>query len=287
MIVSNKRSDIADGLSGLRVDRSWSVRAAMGCLGVAFSVLARAATPTIHMKHSYDPEVCTAFLAMVKAAGIARMTDEQLCDFRFAHLPSSATHGFTFPVWKRISVTDVPAMYFHLLQANVPAHGPFKMGYPWPNLMSAARAGAKDENLDFSVMQAALQNKGKDLTFVQMDIKRCSNAVYKPFYSKSSRQMQPYVKDIGLPFFSVFTKDDIKTPIPIMAAPFVGGQVAFWKKNIPIELTSVNGWVRLPGRKPELILALNGLKRVAAYGSGPSTLDEHVSAYPVCDLIIN
>jgi hypothetical protein len=77
-----------------------------------------------------DPAACGSLLAMVKAAGVLNMSDEQLCDFRFARLPSSQTKGFAFPTWTVLPVDDPPAMYFRLLHANLAPDKISTYGYP-------------------------------------------------------------------------------------------------------------------------------------------------------------
>jgi hypothetical protein len=152
--------------------RLWVAVLALACTGTT------GAAVSIKTVVNSDPAACGSLLAMVKAAGVLNMSDEQLCDFRFARLPPSQTKGFAFPTWTVLPVDDPPAMYFKLLNVNMAPDKVSSYGYPWPELTSAAKQAAADRNLVFSRTELPLEGKGAPLTFVQMDAKQCSTRDY-------------------------------------------------------------------------------------------------------------
>ena len=247
------------------------LRAGVALTSMAFAGLVGAVS--IQTMLNSDHQACGALLDMVKAAHVPQMTDQQLCNFRFARLPPSVTTGFAFPVWTEMTVIDAPALYFKLLSSHLRPHGPSNLGYPWPDLMKGAQQASDDHNLIFSKAELQLEGKPPARTFVAMDTRRCSN--------------QPYKGQIGFPFFGVFYQADLKEPEPVVAAPFLGAQIALWKKNIPVEIVVSDRWIATPGTPPTIRVVLEGLQKVPPKGQGLGYRDEYVYSYPVCDFKIS
>jgi hypothetical protein len=211
-----------------------------------------------------DPAACGSLLAMVKAAGVLNMSDEQLCDFRFARLPPSQTKGFAFPTWTVLSVDDAPAMYFRLLHANLAPDEVSNYGYPWSDQINAARQAAADNNLVFYKTELQLEGKGSPLTFVQMDIKQCSK--------------RPYLKVIGFPAYAVFDQFDLKNPLPVKPSWTSDTQIFLWESRIPVEINITNQWFRIDDRSKAMQITMQGLARSAMDGVFHGAIHD----YPVC-----
>ena len=216
-----------------------------------------------------DHAACASLLAMVKAAGVPDMSDEQLCDFRFARLPASQTKGFAFPTWTEMPVADPAAMYFKLLDANLAPDKVSNYGYPWTEETKAARLAAADHNLVFSKTELPLDGKGDPLTFVQMDVQRCSTL--------------PYMKNIRLPYYAVFDRTDLQhsKPVKMSVDP---SQIVLWKSHIPVEISLWNswGWNRFALDPPMIVVTLQGL--VQASPDGQFAGD--IYSYQVCQFDI-
>lgn len=243
-----------------------AARAIVAAATLLFTGLAGAAT-TIKVDFNSDPATCGALLAMVKAAGVLNMSNEQLCDFRLARLPPSQTKGFAFPTWTAMSVADPAAMHFRLLNANLAPDKVSTYGYPWPDLISGAKQAAADHNLVFHKAALQLEGKGAPLTFVQMDIKRCSKL--------------PYMKHVGFPYYAVFDQPDLKKPDAVkMGGGTQGTEIALWKGRIPVEITIWDHWIwnKFVPLPPMIQIVLQGLARSSV--DGP--FEGAVHSYSVC-----
>ena len=216
-----------------------------------------------------DHQACGRLLSMIKAAGVTAMTDEQLCDFRFSQLPPSKTNGVSFPHWVEIPVADGPAMYFRLLEANVPPKATSMRGYPWPQQMAGARQAAADKNLAFSKAYLKIEGTGEPVTFVQMDIKRCS--------------AHPYMEHMAFPYYAVFRGEGFQHPWPVSTNLADPKQIALWKNNIPVEISIDNRWVDAGNGLPVSIgVSMQGLAGTGLDGPFHGAIDN----YPVCQFNI-
>lgn len=240
-------------------------RVAMGVAAMLCTGWVGAAT-TIQTVVDSDHLACRRLLDMVKAAGVLTMTDAQLCDFRFARLPPAMTKGFTFPRWEEISVSDPTAMYFRLRTANVVPRSPATSSSPWPSYMKAVGQAVNDNNLAFYKTDLQLEGKGASVTFVQMDIKKCSG-------------FPPYVKEIAAPFYAIFDHSNFQHPEPVSNAP-ESEQVALWKNHIPIQLSIWPYWSSLSADDPTSLIqvTMEGLARSSVDGPFYGA----IHAYSVC-----
>jgi len=174
------------------------------------------------------------------------MNDEQLCDFRLSSLPPSKTEGFTFPRWESFVVDDSAAMFEKMNKDN---RAPTSVARPLDlkNLYDTAAQAARDNNLLFN--KTRLSMDGHDVTFLSMDIRRCSKL--------------PYIQALERPFYAAYWQNDMKTPIPMDIA--IGDeQIALWNKKRPVLIYVANRWV-LIGGAPATVTVTLGPIRLASY----------------------
>ncbi|WP_199100681.1 hypothetical protein [Dyella sp. ASV21] len=241
------RSHMRNGVGGVpfTTHQGWG-RVLAGLIAWAFSVGVGAAT--IKTVVNEKPPLCGQLLDMIKAAGIPQMTNEQLCDFRFAQLPPSKTQGFTFPSWHEVAVADPASMYLKLIVANRPPHAPYGL----PDLSKhreAANQAVRDHNLAFYMTTLSVSELTDDvntsptmtvsrrnLTFILMDIRHCSRL--------------PYMGILDHPYHAAFESSDLQTPVPTGAIS--GMQIALWKNEFPVRIIVNDRWMPIGGQSVEL-----------------------------------
>jgi hypothetical protein len=105
---------------------------------VAFAFATAAGAVTMHSVIDFDKRECDVFKKMIIEADVAHLTDKQLCDFRFARLPSSKTAGFTFPNWTGLKVDDPVEVFRKASEGNMRPGRPEELGYPRPDIIESA-----------------------------------------------------------------------------------------------------------------------------------------------------
>lgn len=250
----------------MRLDRARLLVAVLALAGTGTTGAAVSIKTVVNSDHA----ACSSLLAMVKAAGVLNMSDEQLCDFRFARLPPSQTKGFAFPTWTVMPVAAPSAMYFKLLNVNLAPDKVSTYGYPWTDLIDAAKQATADHNLIFYKTELPLEGKGALLTFVQMDVKQCSTLAY--------------MRHITVPYYAVFDQPDLQRPDPVKMSASNANQIALWKGHIPVEITIDNHWewLRFVPEPPSIVVTLQGLARSSV--DGP--FEGAIHSYPVCQFNI-
>ncbi|WP_153242655.1 hypothetical protein [Frateuria defendens] len=234
----------------------FKVRTHLGVAVAAWLCTASAGAVTIKTVVNADSSMCGQLLKMVEVAGVPQMTDEQLCDFRFARLPPSMTEGFTFPQWKELAVADAPGMYVQMITANRAPHAPYGL----PDLSSrreAVNQAMHEHNLafyktilpvsefkfDYKTSSVTTVSK-RDLTFVSMDIRHCSKLPYKDL--------------IAFPFYAAFAGTDLKNPVPTDSI-MSGDQMAWWRGNRLVRINVSYHWVTIGSRPPGIVVDLENL----------------------------
>jgi uncharacterized membrane protein YidH (DUF202 family) len=222
---------------------------------VSFVCSACVGAATIQTVVNDKPPMCAQLQKMIEAAGVPQMTDAQLCDFRFARLPRSMTFGFTFPHWQEIAVADAPSMYLRMLVANrAPRSAAPPLDLSWAR--DRATQAALDHNLAF--YRTTLPLDGRNVTFVAMDIMRCSKL--------------PYMRDLGFPYYATYDQPDFREPEPSFTITD-GVQIALWGKTTPVRLEIFNHWETGGGTAPAVVVMLENLDRFPAQGRRDAILN--------------
>lgn len=236
-----------------------------------FCATSAAAATTIKTKVNEDPEMCSQFLEMIKAAGIPEMSNAQLCDFRFEQLPPAKTRHFSTVHWRPLEVKDPAAMYFRMRMANV-AGPPSNDGPPWPNLMKALAEAVADHNIAFDTTQVQLQGKGPKVTIVKMDVVRNCSLLPK------------YLGVMGVPYYAIHKGQALQHPLRIWI-PHESWQMMLWKHKqlqIPVLLGIWPNWgPPLPG--PHDYLNILTLDTLVPDNVANGKFHDTVSNYGRCD----
>lgn len=217
-------------------------RVRFGVIALSLLCTTSIGAATVKTVVNADPPMCAQLLNMVRDAGIPEMTDAQLCDFRFSGMPTSMTQGFIFPHWRKIAVADAdaPAMYLRMITANRSPHS--KARRPdYALAQNAAQQAVNDKNLVFYTgtvpvsglmleknMMLSKPVSTRNLTFVSMALRRCS-------------KLQDVLPS---PFFAVFEKPDLMSPVPV-AIDMSGKEIALWK-GAPVLLYVSYRWEAIP-----------------------------------------
>ncbi|TCV97633.1 hypothetical protein EC912_101650 [Luteibacter rhizovicinus] len=261
-------------------------RGTLLALGIAFATTAAARVATIHVHQNDDRELCAAFLNMVKAAGIQKMGDEDLCDFRFVRLSADKTTGFTFPRWEPLAVNDAASMYLRLLEGN---RG--RLTQPgqsqWNNLLAAIRVADAEGNVEFSSARLTIEGAERPLTFAQMDIKHCSMSKFDEVSrADGSISKEAYLNSVGVPFFGAFMDRAMSEALPVSSPPYVGGQIALWKRTIPVQLQVGHKWLAIGSDPPVQIVSLLKFRIMPASDTPYGHVNASLMSYDACDLTI-
>jgi hypothetical protein len=244
------------------------------CLMASCSAIGAGAA-TYHVKFDYDNEVCSAFLAMVKARGIERMTDDELCDFRFAKGASLESFGFSFPEKHAVTVDQV-AEFVRIFEASDTRGRKMDSSIGGADALEAIKKAVQEDNLRFSTFPVTFQGDNRTFTMLSADFKACSKGLVPsrntPDQTVTYRR---YMDQIGMPYQIAFTGIDLREPLRL-ALPVA--QILLWKKTIPIEVTVPTAWVTLSGSKPWGEISLSGMRMWPAEGNRKA----YVSGYLVC-----
>lgn len=213
------------------LDRVWL---RLGSALAAMTASIAVGAVTIKTEINAQPAMCGQLLHMIKAAEIPQMTNAQLCDFRFATLPPSTIKGFTFPHWRPLAVTDAPAMFMQMIKGN---RAPDSVARQ-PDLSAlhnAAIQAAQDHNLAFYT--ATLPMGARNITFVMMDIQRCSKL--------------PYMSVLDHPFYATYEQGDLRVPVPTDVNTG-SDELAFWDGAMLVGISISDRWL-LIGNPPATI----------------------------------
>jgi hypothetical protein len=232
---------------------------------LAVASTATAGTVTMHTITDFDKTTCAAFRKMVVAADIAGMTDQQLCDFRFARLPASATKGFTFPRWKELKVSDPVETFRSVSLGNMHRAG-HTAGYPTDLVLESVSVNSKANNLRFYTTDVQYQGKGPVATLLLADVVSCPKGTFN--------------NEMDAPALFSFNDQNLtkQEPMDPSSAASAGTELAFWKGNIPVVLSISNRWIKLSSQPgPGLDVELMSWYR-RKDGDDP----EYIYEYPVC-----
>ncbi|WEN14718.1 hypothetical protein PY254_16015 [Rhodanobacter sp. AS-Z3] len=231
-----------------------------------------AGAATIKTIVANSPLLCRQFLTMVKVAGVPKMGDKQLCDFRFERLLSSKTKHFTTIDWKPLEVKDPLAMYRHMRMANVQGP-PANDGPPWPDLMNAVAEAAADHDVGFYTTQVQLQGKGPKVTVVEMDVLRnCSN-------------LPRFMRHVGVPYFAMYKDVGLQHRLRFWI-PHERSQMMLWNHNglqMPVLLGIQPYWgAPIGGGLPHSYLNVVTLDTLVPDNMPAGEFHDTVSNYGVC-----
>lgn len=221
-----------------------SVRVTVGALLLSASVGAT----SIKTLANDDPVMCARFKDLVEAAATHGMTDDNLCTFRFASLPTSASSpfGFSFPQWESMTVSDAAGTYSGMITADGNNHA---REFDPPSQRSRMALDDKRQRLEVADLETqgilvfhktSIPVSGHTLTFAQMDWTRCP------------RNTLMYA---GALLYTAYRDRDLTEAIPSDASPLFA-EIAIWNGSVPVAI-EVN-----PARKDlgtEMMLTLTVL----------------------------
>lgn len=237
----------------------------------AFSFVAVAGATTMKTVIAFDKKECDVFRKMIVEADVAHLTDKQLCDFRFARLPSSKTAGFTFPHWSQLKVDDPVEVFRKSSEGNMRPNRPVELGYPRPDIIESATIAAGAGNLGFYTTDVQLERKGPTMTLLSADFISCPASDFDD--------------EMGLPALWVFRDRELLRQEPMSPSSLTtdGAQVALRGGTVPVTLTIFDRWVkRWPSDKGALVVSMQRLFR-----QGDAVTPEFIGSALVCEIRIS
>ncbi|QWT21179.1 hypothetical protein KPL74_03985 [Bacillus sp. NP157] len=237
-------------------------------LSMPFSATVVAGSVTMRTVTNLNGPVCAALKRMIVGANIQRMSDQDLCTFRFSKLPPSKTEGFVFPRWSEFTVSDPVATFTTFLKGDrwSSSGETSPMDFTAPNRSVSPSQLAVLRGLTFSRTQVRLLGAKEEMTLVSVDVPGCRNAAIE--------------NDIAVPAIFAFRDDGrvYQEQTRPTSRETGGEEIAFWKGNIPVRLSIFNAWVRPKNLDTSgVVIELMELSR-----RGDSSQGEYLFAYPTC-----
>ncbi|WP_188795859.1 hypothetical protein [Dyella nitratireducens] len=232
-------------------------------------VSAASITPVVNL----DPKLCGDLLGVIKEGRIVNLSNDQLCNLKLATLSAAAAHGFSFPQWSPLSVPDASDMYVKMISANrAPRSVAREPDYA--NAKRIAQQASAENNLSFYTASVPVEGEWttknssltpthanvRDLTFVSMELRRCSR-----------------LRDtISSPYYASFEGPDMKVAIPTNSDTS-GAELTLWKGK-PYLIGITYKWEPEGPSHSAIVVMLNNLW----FSSGSERFDAALSGATKC-----
>ncbi|WP_157798602.1 hypothetical protein [Dyella ginsengisoli] len=246
-----------------------------GCLALALGLVPAlvVAGQVAYQDPNTDREICPDFYKVVNGANLSKLTDDELCNFRFSNLGFRPSRDFSTPKWVVLDVKDPVATYEKMVNADYPAYGVKTRPVADEETLNKISSYYKDGYIEFVKSNVPMVTYDVtssrvpigSITLVEMRYRRC------PVGNRNA---------VPAPYFAAFYDTDLNHPM-VANGMSISSEIVIWKGWVPIALTYPDRWLAGDDSRKGLFVNIDSVWKSPMRRGGWEILGGKICGYTV------